>query len=101
MLGGVIYHMLPHLPKVPHLHVQALSRDTFGSLKIWLFPTVLSPRIQRRYKLALLRGKLGRSKSVMYRAEFKIQRYEALISGMTDFAHLNDFILLKIVKAAL
>ena len=21
MLGGVIYHMLPHLPKVPHLHV--------------------------------------------------------------------------------
>ena len=37
----------------------------------------------------------------MYRAEFKIQRYEALISGMTDFAHLNDFILLKIVKAAL
>ena len=21
MLGGVSYHMLPHLPKVPHLHV--------------------------------------------------------------------------------
>ena len=30
-----------------------------------------------------------------------MKRYKALISGMTDFAHLNDFILLKIEKAAL
>ena len=29
-----------------------------------------------------------------------MQIYKALISRMTDFAHLNDFILLKIVKAA-
>ena len=33
-----------------------------------------------------------------------LRRYKALISGMTDFAHLNDYILLeiyKIVKSAL
>ena len=29
MLGGVIYHMLPHLPKVPHLHV---NRPLVGTL---------------------------------------------------------------------
>ena len=47
------------------------------------------------HKLTLQRGKLGRLKYVMYKAEYVKERYykkyQALILGMIDFVHLlND-----------
>ena len=37
MLGGVTRHMLPHLPGVPHLHVQRLLENTATEPQIMSF----------------------------------------------------------------
>ena len=72
-----------------------VSREAFGRLIIWL-PTILKLSAQVQDITSWHCREVNLVDCSLSWIERNSKKYEALISEMTDFAHLNDYILLAI-----
>ena len=56
MLGGVTHHMLPHLPEVPHLHVNRPSVGTPSGVSKFVFSDSFESKNSAQMQASTARG---------------------------------------------